>query len=98
QAATGTPATAVIVSSDIFVKFGANPALYPPAYGTANVSGTAQASTLEVNVSGLHVVLEPNAAAGTFIVTNGLAAAWCETGPFTASAEDVTHRGRDVAV
>jgi hypothetical protein len=98
QTATGSPASAVIVAPDVFVKFGSLAGLYPPQYGTQNVLGTASASTLDVNVSGLRVVLDPNAAAGTVIITNGQAASWFEAGPFTASMEDVTHLGRDVAV
>lgn len=96
QAATGQPATAVIMASDAFIKWGG--ALLPSVYGTQNVAGTADASTLRVDVSGLGVVMDPYLPAGTVIVTNRLAASWSEDGPMVIAAPDVPKLGEDVAV
>ena len=70
----------------------------PPTYGTFNVPGTAQASTLTINVSGLPLVEAPFLSAGTHLVTNGEAAGLHEDGPFPISAEDVAKLGQNVAV
>lgn len=98
QAATGLPAEFILVASDVFKFLGAIPGLFPPVYGTQNVSGTAQASTLVVNVSGLPVLHDPYLADGTMIVSNRAAAGWAEVGPNVATAEDVAKLGRNVAV
>jgi len=95
-AATGSPATVVIMASDMFVKFGS--ALLPSVYGTQNVSGTADASTLRVDISGLGVVMDPYLAAGTIIVTNRSAASWSEDGPMVIAAPDVPKLGEDTAI
>lgn len=98
QTATGRPASVVLAASDVFMKFGAMPMLVPSTYGTQNVAGTATASTLDVSVSGLRVVLAPDMAAGTAVVTNSMAAAWFEDGPMAVSAQDVAKLGENVAV
>jgi hypothetical protein len=98
RSVTGAPASAALASTDLFIRFGSDPALVPQAYGTQNVAGTAQASTLRVNVSGLEIVEVPTAPDGTLIVTNEQAASWLEEGPFLASAEDVQKLGTDVAI
>lgn len=98
QTATGRPASVVLAASDVFLKFGSMPMLVPSTYGTQNVSGTATASTLDVSVSGLRVVLAPDMAAGTAVVTNSMAAAWFEDGPMAVSAQDVAKLGENVAV
>jgi hypothetical protein len=98
QQATGQPASFVLAAPDVFVKFGAMPGLVPGAYGTQNVAGTAQASSLDVNVSGLSVVLAPDLAAGTMIVSNRLACSWFEDGPFVVAAPEVAKLGEDVAI
>ena len=69
----------------------------PAAYGTSNLTGTAQASTLQVNVSGLAVVEAPYLPAGVAIFTNDRAAKWHEDGPFVATAEDVAKLGQNRA-
>lgn len=94
--ATGSPASVVLLATDAFVKFGA--ALLPANYGTFNQSGTASASTLDVNVSGLSVVHARSLPNGTGIVTNGQAASWSEDGPFAISAPDVPKLGEDTAI
>lgn len=98
QAATGTPAQWVLAATDVFIAFGGMPSMVPSPYGTQNVPGTATASTLDVNVSGLHVTLAPDLADGTAIVSNRLACSWMEDGPFTVAAPDVSKLGEDVAV
>ncbi len=95
---TGAPASAVIVSSDVFAAWGALDNLWPSQYGTSNTAGTADASTLRVNVNGLEITEAPMAPAGTVLVTNEEAAAWLEEGPFLAAADDVPKLGTDVAI
>ena len=96
--ATGAPATVDLVASDEWARIGGLPGLMPPSYGTFNVPGTAQASTLTINVSGLPLVRAPFLAAGTHLVTNGEAAGWHEDGPFPISAEDVAKLGQNIAI
>jgi hypothetical protein len=98
QVATGSPASFVLAAPDAFVGFSAMPGLVPTPYGTQNVSGTATASTLDVNISGLQVVLAPDLAAGKIIVSNRLACAWPEDGPFVVAAPDIPKLGEDVAI
>jgi hypothetical protein len=96
--ATGMPATAVLVSSDVWAKLGGMPWLQPPMYGTQNVPGTAAASTLKINVSGLDIVEAPGMAAGNLVVSNPEAARWFEDGPFLVTSEDVAKLGTDAAI
>jgi len=96
--ATGLPASAVLVSSDVYGKLGAAPWLQPPMYGTQNVPGTAAASTLKINVSGLEIVEAPGMAAGNLVVSNDQAARWFEDGPFLVTSEDVGKLGTDAAI
>lgn len=96
--ATGRPATVVLAATDVFIALGGSAWAIPPAYGTQNVSGVAQASTLRINVSGLEVVEVPDFPAGEMVVTNDLAASWFEEGPFLVTAEDVAKLGTDVAI
>lgn len=98
RGATGAPATAVLVASDVFAYLGGLGGLVAPTYGTQNVPGTAQASTLRINVNGLEITEVPMAPAGTVLVTNDEAARWLEEGPFLATAEDVHKLGTDVAI
>lgn len=99
--ATGTPASAVFVSTAVFKKIGGWSTFLPAPYSVQNVSGVATASTLQVQVSGLPVIrakwLDTNAAYNA-IVTNGAAARWIEDGPRLATAENVGKLGRDVAI
>jgi HK97 family phage prohead protease len=99
--ATGVPASAVFVSTAVFVAIGGWSTFQPEPYTVQNVSGVATASTLRVNVSGLPVIrakwLDTNAAFNA-IVTNGQAARWLEDGPRLATAENVAKLGRDVSI
>jgi phage head maturation protease len=96
--ATGSPATVDLVSPTEFARLGGLPGLLPSPYGTANVSGTATASTLRIEVSGLPIVRAPFLTGSTHLVTNGEAASWHEDGPFPISAEDVAKLGQNVAL
>lgn len=96
KSATGSPATIALVSTDVFQSLGGS--LTPPAYGTSNVVGTAQASTLRVNVSGLEVVEAPFFPASTLLFGNASAAGWHEDGPMVATAEDVARLGQNRAI
>jgi len=98
QIATGSPASWVLAATDVFQAFGAMPALVASPYGTQNVPGTATASTLDVNISGLKVTHAPDLAPGTAIVSNTLACAWMEDGPFVVAAPVVPKLGEDVAI
>ena len=95
---TGTPATAALAASDVYAALGGMPWLQPPQYGTQNVPGTASASTLSINISGLTITEAPDLAAGHLLVSNDSAAAWLEDGPFLVRAEDVEKLGTDVAI
>jgi hypothetical protein len=98
QIATGAPASYVLAATDVFQAFGAMPAMVASPYGTQNVPGTATASTLDVNISGLSVTHAPDLAPGTAIVSNSLACAWMEDGPFVVAAPVVPKLGEDVAI
>jgi hypothetical protein len=67
-------------------------------YGTQNVPGTAAASTLRINISGLEIVEAVGMAAGNIVVSNPEAARWFEDGPFLVTAEDVAKLGTDAAI
>ena len=98
QVATGSPATWVLAATDVFLAFGGMPSMVASPYGTQNVPGTATASTLDVNISGLKVTHAPDLAAGTAIVSNSQACAWMEDGPFVVAAPVIPKLGEDVAV
>lgn len=93
QDATGRPAEFVLAAADTFGAIGG--ALVP--VNPTNANGTANAANLAPVLSGLPVRYDANVDAGTAIVSNGLAAAWHEDGPFQASEEDVAKLGRNVA-
>lgn len=99
--ATGAPASAVFVSTEVFISIGGWSTFQPEPYTVQNVSGVATASTLRVNVSGLPVIRAKWLDEGVgfnAIVSNGAAAKWIEDGPRLATAENVGKLGRDVAI
>jgi hypothetical protein len=96
--ATGRPATAALAAPDVYAALGGASWLQPAAYGTANVAGTAQASTLSISVSGLTITEAPGLADGNLIMGNDSSAAWFEDGPFLVTAEDVEKLGTNVAI
>jgi len=95
---TGKPATVDLVSPTEFARIAGLAGLWPSAYGTSNIAGTAQASTLQVNVSGLPIIRAPFLTGNQHLVLNDESARWCEDGPFPISAEDVAKLGQNVAV
>jgi len=95
RTATGSPASFALASSDVFRTLGG--ILVPPAYGTANQTGTAQASTLRVNVSGIEVTEAPYFPVKTVLFGNESSARWHEDGPLVATAEDVSRLGQNRA-
>ena len=97
--ATGRPATVALAASDVYAALGGKSWLQPPMYGTQNVAGTAAASTLQINISGLDIIEAPDMAAGTMIVSNDSAASWLEDGPFLVARRgrrETRHRRRDL--
>jgi HK97 family phage prohead protease len=96
--ATGAPASFVLAAADKWLEIAKVAALMPPAYGTQNIYGTSQASTLRVEVSGLPVLRAKGLADGTVIVSNGQAASWLEDGFFTAEQDQVAKLGTDIAI
>jgi HK97 family phage prohead protease len=99
--ATGAPASAVFVSTEVFKSIGGWSTFQPEPYTVQNVSGVATASTLRVNVSGLPVIRAKWLDEGNgfnAIVSNGAAAKWIEDGPRLATAENVGKLGRDVSI
>lgn len=95
QTATGSPASAVVVAADLFAAIAK--AYAPTSVNPMATGGTALASTLEVSVSGLRITYDPNLAAGTGFVTNGVAAAWQEDGPFQITVDDAEKLGQNTA-
>jgi HK97 family phage prohead protease len=98
QTATGMPAEFVLVSPAVFKKIGGWSTFFPSNYGTFNVSGTAGANTLGVQVSGLPVILDRNIGGNAILVSNREAAKFIEDGPRLASVENPALLGRDVAI
>jgi HK97 family phage prohead protease len=90
QRATGAPASVAAVAEDVFIKMGA----WMRPVGPQNQVGTGNAAGLDVNISGVQVVLlGPDAAPGTIVVSNRRAAAWYEDGPNSMEANDVAKLG-----
>jgi hypothetical protein len=102
EAASGAPAEFAIASTDVYIAIGTlgigTGGIAPAPYGTQNVAGTADARSLNVNVSGLPVVHDQYAAAGTLLLSNSSVAKFHEDGPMTVQADDVAKLGVDVAV
>lgn len=98
--ATGEPASIVLASTDLFLATAAMTGIVPPVPvgNPSNASGTALASTLRVNISGLDVTHDADLPAGTMFVSTPQAAGWYEDGPHTITAEDVRKLGQDVAI
>lgn len=96
--ATGAPATVDLVSPAEFARLGGLATLWPTPYGTQNIAGTAQASNLQINISGLPIIRAPFLPGNTHIVTNEEGARWHEDGPFPISAEDVAKLGQNIAI
>lgn len=98
ESATGSPASVVLVASDVFLDMGAWTTLYPAQYGTNNVPGTADAASLNINISGLRIIHDRNLASGTILVTNGTAASWIEDGPRVVNQDVVSTLSQNAAI
>jgi hypothetical protein len=96
--ATGQPAEFVLAGRTSFLAVASKPQVMPSPYGVQNVSGTADARSLSVSVSGLDVIYAPGLTDDAIIVSNGAAGSWFDVGPFFATAEDVAKLGQDVAI
>lgn len=96
--ATGAPANAALAGTKVFTKLGGKPGLVPAPYGTQNVSGTADAGSLRVEVSGITVHHCPTMADDVTILGNDQAARWHGSGAMFASADDVLKLGTDTVV
>lgn len=96
--ATGTPASVVGVSRDVWMALGGLPELINPLYNPQNAAGVSSAATLRIQINGLAIRCWPFLAPGKAVATNGQAARFPEQGPMVANGEDVRKLGRDVAV
>jgi hypothetical protein len=95
---TGVPATAVLVARDVWQLLGGMTDLYPQQYGLQNVAGTADASTLRIEVSGLTVTPSKYLPAATAVVGNDIAARWHGEPGRPAAADQILKLGTDVAI
>jgi HK97 family phage prohead protease len=96
ETATGSPADAVVAATDVFLAIAGKEKIVPSSTSTATALGNATASTLQIGVSGLRIVHDPNLAPGKFLIGNSEAARWVEDGPFPVEAEDVEKLGRNI--
>ena len=98
ETATGSPASFVLAGSGAYLKMGGLAGLWPYPYGTQNVSGTADAGSLMVNVSGLPVKHCRHLGDTEIVVSNSQTAKWREISPMVVTAENVALAGRDVGI
>lgn len=96
--ATGSPATFVLAGADAWLDIGGAAGLLPRAYGTQNLPGVAQASTLAIEVSGLPIIRAKSLPADAVVVSNGEAADLMDTGAMTATQDVIAKLGTDVVV
>jgi hypothetical protein len=96
--ATGSPATFVLAGSDAWLAIAKALGLTPPAYGTQNVAGVSQASTLRVEVSGLPIIRAKTMDPDAVVVSNGETADLMDTGAMTATQDVIQKLGTDVVV
>lgn len=94
QAATGQPADFVLASTTAFARL-AN--LIIPSTTTIAGASSADVRGMRISLANVPIIHVPSITADKLIISNELAAAWFEDGPFQVSAEDVAHLGRDVA-
>lgn len=98
--ATGQPAQVALAGSAMFLALAGLSGIVPPnpAGNPSNASGTALASELTMQVSGLTIVRAPAVSTGKLLVSNQLAAKWHEQGPRFVSSQDVGKLGENVGV
>jgi HK97 family phage prohead protease len=74
--ATGQPANFVLAGTNAWLTIASSQGLVPAPYGTQNVSGTADARSLQVNVSGLPIIRDRNLDPDTALVSASITADW----------------------
>lgn len=93
EAATGRPAEFALMSTTAFAQY----AKAAAAASTQTViSPDFSLTGLNLSIGGVRLIHVPSVTAGKVIISNSLAAAWYEDGPFLASSEDAPKLGRDV--
>ena len=86
----------MLASTTAFTQFAK---LFTPVTTLFNTGlGTTNIRTLDVGVGNLPLIHVPSITAGKLIVSNRLAAAWYEDGPFQVQDTDVVHLGQNVAI
>lgn len=98
--ATGAPAEFVLCSDAVFKELGAADLPNPEnsnGGGTPNATGTASASKLRININGLEHYRSPFLTGAQTIVSNSTAAKFPESGAMTATQDQVTKLGQEVA-
>jgi hypothetical protein len=98
--ATGAPAEFVLCSDTIFKELGAADLPNPEnsnGGGTPNATGSSTASKLRVNVNGLEHIRAPFLTGAQVIVSNSTAAKFAESGAMTATQDQITKLGQEVA-
>jgi hypothetical protein len=96
--ATGAPASVMLAASNVWLALGGKAGIMPAPYGVQNVTGTADAASLRIDVNGLPVIRARHLPNDVSIVANAEAAGWHGTGALFASADDVTKLGTDQVV
>ena len=94
EAATGQPAQFVVASTTFFTQ--AAHLIAPSSTDIASASSM-DLRGLRIAVGNVPIIHDASVTAGKAIVSNDLAAAWYEDGPFLASDDDVEKLGRNVA-
>lgn len=98
--ATGAPAEFVLCSDVVFKELGKADLPNPEnanGGGTPNATGTSSASRLRVNVNGLEHIRAPFLTGAQVLVSNSTAAKFPESGAMTATQDQVTKLGQEVA-
>lgn len=93
EAATGQPAEFALMSTTAFAQYAKAAAA---ASTQTVVSPDFTINGLNLSIGGVRLIHDPNVTAGKVIISNRLAAAWYEDGPFQATSEDAPKLGRDV--
>jgi hypothetical protein len=94
QAASGSPAEFALMSTTAFAQYAK---LAAAASTQTVISPDFSINGLNLSIGGIRLVHVPGVTAGKVIISNSLAAAWYEDGPFQVSDEDVAKLGRNVA-
>lgn len=94
EAATGRPGEFVLASTTAFTRL-AN--LIAPSTLDVVTAGRMDLKGLSIGVGNLPIIHVAGVTADKVIMSNELAAAWYEDGPFLASDDDVEKLGRNVA-